>query len=476
MLTLHLAATVFTSNDGGVLSAPAATSSCSGFYVDPSALRSAQAVRTCMDDVNKEGAIAQFLFEVDMTDALEAHPERVTQREDACLEYVPFLSHSGAKCDPVQKHAAAMVARAVPDSPHDNLPRALTFVGVMQSGTMGGDAFTKLIARNASLIQLTQAPRFAEPSKLSVSNHVMVVPYHSPASANLESRTCTAKAKAGSRGAGAGAGVSASFSSSDGAQMLFRGSPHVADAHAAAVRQHIVSLSSASPAILSIKATDRGKDISGLGTELTAQSNGKTAKDAMLDAMASSQYCLVPEGDSPETSRLFDAVGSLCTPIVLSKALPVPLSQHSVWQRAAIVVDPDVFLHSYTTPQQLLDYANNVTEQRGGKAAMCDALQTLRSDLSARSMLSTLVKHARSLLESGPTRSAAFELLGVSQRVSTDLPIGTVLDGVVHAEQYNYKPAANAPLHHAQHARVTADVALLEQLEAAASRGPAWTL
>ena len=53
------------------------------------------------------------------------------------------------------------------------------------------------------------------------------------------------------------------------------------------------------------------------------------------------QFCLVPEGDSPESSRLYDAIATLCIPVVISSRIAVPPSR--AWSRATIQIKPREF-------------------------------------------------------------------------------------------------------------------------------------
>ena len=53
---------------------------------------------------------------------------------------------------------------------------------------------------------------------------------------------------------------------------------------------------------------------------------GLTMKQRTFQHMKRALYCLVPEGDSPDSSRLFDAIAALCVPVVISAGLHVPVN------------------------------------------------------------------------------------------------------------------------------------------------------
>jgi hypothetical protein len=54
----------------------------------------------------------------------------------------------------------------------------------------------------------------------------------------------------------------------------------------------------------------------------------KTAKIKMAEGMYSAQFCLCPRGDTPGTSRLYDAIATNCIPIIISDAWIMPFQPY----------------------------------------------------------------------------------------------------------------------------------------------------
>lgn len=49
-----------------------------------------------------------------------------------------------------------------------------------------------------------------------------------------------------------------------------------------------------------------------------------TGKEQSIHVMRSSEFCLHPAGDTPTSCRLFDAVQSLCIPVIVSDDIELP--------------------------------------------------------------------------------------------------------------------------------------------------------
>ena len=70
------------------------------FFINASLLLVAQRVRRCLQLLPPRllhEASSQWLFEVDMFDQLEQHPQRTTQPELATVEYLPLLAVAASK-------------------------------------------------------------------------------------------------------------------------------------------------------------------------------------------------------------------------------------------------------------------------------------------------------------------------------------------------------------------------------------------
>jgi hypothetical protein len=65
----------------------------------------------------------------------------------------------------------------------------------------------------------------------------------------------------------------------------------------------------------------------------------KERKMAMRKAMRAAGYCMVLEGDSPASSRMFDAITELCVPVIVSSRIAVPRSD--AWGEATIQITHD---------------------------------------------------------------------------------------------------------------------------------------
>ena len=57
--------------------------------------------------------------------------------------------------------------------------------------------------------------------------------------------------------------------------------------------------------------------------------------------MHTSKFCLHPAGDTPSACRLFDAIVSLCIPVVISDYIELPFEDVIDYRKIAIFVDTD---------------------------------------------------------------------------------------------------------------------------------------
>ena len=116
----------------------------------------------------------------------------------------------------------------------------------------------------------------------------------------------------------------------------------------------------------------------------------------MASLMARSSFCFVPEGDSPESSRLFDAISALCTPVVLTSSdegLLVPRSRF--WAASVIVLRASDFV--LMDAAALVTFLEATLASRPAAARRCAALRALRDDLKAAPVLSRAVHAAVNL-------------------------------------------------------------------------------
>ena len=105
----------------------------------------------------------------------------------------------------------------------------------------------------------------------------------------------------------------------------------------------------------------------------------------MAREMRRASFCFVPPGDSATSSRLYDAITSLCIPVVIiGEPLLVPSSPH--WTRAVVAVNASDFLRA--SPKAIVSL---LQEQAKRRSALCQALSSLRGDLGAGCVLTRAI-------------------------------------------------------------------------------------
>lgn len=57
--------------------------------------------------------------------------------------------------------------------------------------------------------------------------------------------------------------------------------------------------------------------------------------------MHTSKFCLHPAGDTPSACRLFDAIVSLCVPVIISDFIELPFEDVIDYRKIAVFVDTD---------------------------------------------------------------------------------------------------------------------------------------
>lgn len=86
-----------------------------------------------------------------------------------------------------------------------------------------------------------------------------------------------------------------------------------------------------------------------------------TGKEQSIKGMRSSEFCLHPAGDTPTSCRLFDAIQSLCIPVIISDEIVLPFegtvdySEFSVFVAVSDALQPNWLvrhLRSYTDKQK----------------------------------------------------------------------------------------------------------------------------
>jgi len=80
--------------------------------------------------------------------------------------------------------------------------------------------------------------------------------------------------------------------------------------------------------------------------------------------MTDSQYCLVLDGDTPSSRRLFDAIVSGCIPILVGNEYTMPFEKLIPYASFSIRIDVQEWLQH---PDELLDNINKISLEQGQK-------------------------------------------------------------------------------------------------------------
>ncbi len=364
----------------------------------------------------------QFLFELDVFDAIADSPLRTFDRREASVFLLPLLtvlSSQTGTCDygrcKVTTHRtriAADVAAVQQEVDWSAGPHLLTCTCVMQRVAYGPTLFglvskptqpshelrpptpslfsttltklsPQLLNHSSSLVALTHARRGPPYGPARV--HV-IAPYHTPMLGHNSARGASCMARP--------------------VLATFAGSPDTGRPNATCARHHIFALGRADARSFAVRATQRhhqgtrcavsGSCVNGFYHSPAFEAHGG-AKAAMADMMGAANFCLVPEGDSPESSRLFDAVAALCTPVVVTndhEGLLVPHSRH--WAAATLVISEVDFMRMDAA--ELVAWLRSHYEAGAGSAKRrCDALRSLREDMLAPRVLARAVRVAANL-------------------------------------------------------------------------------
>lgn len=76
--------------------------------------------------------------------------------------------------------------------------------------------------------------------------------------------------------------------------------------------------------------------------------------------MHTSKFCLHPAGDTPSAARLFDAVVSLCVPVIVSDYIELPFEDAIDYRKIAVFVDSE----SAVKPGYLVKMLRRVSAER----------------------------------------------------------------------------------------------------------------
>jgi hypothetical protein len=85
-----------------------------------------------------------------------------------------------------------------------------------------------------------------------------------------------------------------------------------------------------------------------------------TGREQSIKGMRTSEFCLHPAGDTPSSCRLFDAVASLCIPVIVSDDIELPFEGMIDYTEFSIFVSVGNALR----PKWLMNYLRNITKQQ----------------------------------------------------------------------------------------------------------------
>jgi hypothetical protein len=85
-----------------------------------------------------------------------------------------------------------------------------------------------------------------------------------------------------------------------------------------------------------------------------------TGREQSIKGMRTSEFCLHPAGDTPTSCRLFDAVASLCIPVIVSDEIELPFEGMIDYTEFAIFVS----VNNSMRPKWLTNYLRNVPRQQ----------------------------------------------------------------------------------------------------------------
>ena len=86
----------------------------------------------------------------------------------------------------------------------------------------------------------------------------------------------------------------------------------------------------------------------------------RESRRAATQGMHTSKFCLHPAGDTPSACRLFDAIVSLCVPVIVSDYIELPFEDIIDYRKIAIFVDST----SATKPGHLVKLLRKLSPEK----------------------------------------------------------------------------------------------------------------
>ena len=97
----------------------------------------------------------------------------------------------------------------------------------------------------------------------------------------------------------------------------------------------------------------------------------RESRRAASHGMHTSKFCLHPAGDTPSACRLFDAIVSLCVPVIVSDNIELPFEDTIDYRKIAIFAETSaaikpgnlVKMLRAITPDRILEYQKELKER-----------------------------------------------------------------------------------------------------------------
>ncbi|GMP71080.1 hypothetical protein CsSME_00029631 [Camellia sinensis var. sinensis] len=86
----------------------------------------------------------------------------------------------------------------------------------------------------------------------------------------------------------------------------------------------------------------------------------RESRRAASQGMHTSKFCLHPAGDTPSACQLFDAIVSLCVPVIVSDYIELPFEDVIEYRKIAVFVDTN----SAVKPGYLVKSLRGVSTER----------------------------------------------------------------------------------------------------------------
>lgn len=110
----------------------------------------------------------------------------------------------------------------------------------------------------------------------------------------------------------------------------------------------------------------------------------RESRRAASQGMHTSKFCLHPAGDTPSACRLFDAIVSLCIPVIVSDSIELPFEDTIDYRKIAVFVETApaikpgylVSILRGMTADRILEYQKELKEvgSRAGIVYFCDKI------------------------------------------------------------------------------------------------------